>query len=580
MSAPTDSQALTSATFGETLFRRAKCEPERTAFAFLSDTSHHIETMTYRELHCRAQSIAAGLLEQARPGSRALLLFAPGLDYVSAVFGCFQAGIVGVAAPPPQPKRLHRTLPRLLAIAADAEIDAVLTLGAIRDGARSLFDQQDPIAQARWIATDECPDASDVGVAHHALGDAAFLQYTSGSTADPRGVVLTHENLLENSAFIQRAFGHSEHSQGFIWLPPYHDMGLIGGVLQPVHVGFPCALMSPLAVIKRPSRWLEGITQFRATTSGGPNFAYDLCVRRVDAETRERLDLSSWEVAFNGAEPIRADSLREFSRAFESCGFRSSAFFPCYGLAEATLMVTGVQKDANPPLLEVDANELERGVVCPASDDGAKATLVGCGRPYAGHQVAIVDTERLCRCAPGEIGEIWVSGPSVARGYWRRPEDTEAQFNATLPDCDATFLRTGDLGAYIGGELVVVGRLKEVMIFNGRNFHPYDIEFSAEAAHVLLRPHCSAAFDEGTDDLAKIGLLLEIDPPGDTPLAVILAAVRRGVADSLGLPLHWVGLCERGTVPKTTSGKVQRRLCRTMVEEGDVTLLAEWRADG
>jgi acyl-CoA synthetase (AMP-forming)/AMP-acid ligase II len=571
-------------TFGEVLARRAGEEADQTVFVYLRDGETDEERLTCMGLHLRAQSIAAALAEKCAPGAHALLLFAPGLDYVSAVYGCFQAGVVGVSALPPQPKRLNRTLPRLIAIAEDAEVDVVLTTSVIRDGARSLF-AEGPLATAVWIAVDDVPEsAGDAGVTPRAMSDLAFMQYTSGSTKAPRGVMLTHENLIDNTLFIGEAFGHQPESLGFNWLPPYHDMGLIGGVLQPVFYGHgrPSVLISPIAFIKRPARWLEGISRYRATISGGPNFAYDLCVKRVDEETRAKLDLSSWEVAFNGAEPIRPETLDAFHEMFAPCGFRKSAFLPCYGLAEATLMVTGIEKAAEPRYESFDAEALAEGRGEPAVAGRRTVTLVGCGAANERHELALVDPETLRRCAPGRVGEIWVSGPSVANGYWHHPADSEEYFGRQIRDEQQQpggYLRTGDLGIVQDGELYVVGRLKELIIVNGRNYHPHDIEFSAESADPALRSHCSAAFGAERDGVTTTAMLLEVDTAGDPDFELLLAAVRRQVAHDIDLQLQWVGLCVAGVVPKTTSGKVQRRLCASMIDKGEVELLAQWRAD-
>jgi acyl-CoA synthetase (AMP-forming)/AMP-acid ligase II len=549
--------------------------PDQAVFTYLEDESE--ETLNFSQLHQQVQNIAALLLEKIPREGRALLLFPPGLDYVRALYGCFQAGIVGVSAPPPQPKRLHRTLPRLTAIAADAEISAVLSTEFIREAAKTFF-EEGPLAEVEWIATDTAPEGGEVEIARPALGDMAFLQYTSGSTRDPRGVMLSHENLLSNSNLITDSFGHVDNSirKGLIWLPPYHDMGLIGGILQPVHAGGLCVLLSPLAVIKRPERWLEAMSRFRATTSGGPNFAYDLCVQRIDEETCERLDLSSWEVAFNGAEPIRAETIDAFCEKFGPAGFNRKAFLAAYGLAEATLMVTGGEKDKEPTLLEVDAGELENGLVRPVSGGRSSKVLVACGTPFEGNDLVIVVADENRRCKEGEVGEIWFAGPGVAKGYWRNQDETEEFFDARLADDpDTAYLRTGDLGAIVDGELYVVGRVKELIIINGRNIHPHDIEFSAEAASPLLRSHCSAAFELEVDGGIRIALLLEVNPAEEDDHGQIMAAVKKRVADDLDLPLHWVGLCAAGTVPKTTSGKIQRRLCKAMLAEGEVDLLAE-----
>lgn len=572
-------------TFGAVLARRAAEEPEKPVFVYLNDGESEEEKLSYLELHNRAQRVVAALLEVCAAGARALMLFAPGLDYVSAVYGAFQAGVVGVSALPPQPSRLSRTLPRLIAIAEDAEVEVVLTTAAIRDGARGLF-ADGPLARAAWIAVDELPELDcDVGVVPRTMSDLAFMQYTSGSTRTPRGVMLTHGNLVDNTLFIGEVFGHQPASLGFNWLPPYHDMGLIGGVLQPVYFGGgrPSVLISPLAFIKRPARWLEGITRYRATISGGPNFAYDLCVQRIDEQTHERLDLSSWEVAFNGAEPIRAETLDAFTEMFAPCGFRRSAFLTCYGLAEATLMVTGIEKHAEPPQMRFDADALALGRAKRASTDARTITLVGCGRPNDRHDVAIVDPEMMRRRPPGQIGEIWVSGPSVAGGYWHQHESENCFDQRILgeeKDEERSYLRTGDFGVIQGGHLYVVGRLRDLIIVNGRNYHPHDVEFSGESAHEALRSHCSAAFEMTEADRQGPGLLMEVEPEGIEDLDQLMVAVRRQVARDTDLQLHWIGLCGPRVVPKTTSGKVQRRAAASMIEQDEVTLLAEWRLHG
>jgi len=569
--------SVATMSFGAALAYRAEEMPDEAAF-MLVEHGQDDRIMTFLELHRRAQDVAALLLEKMPVAGRALLLFPPGLDYVCALYGCFQAGIIAVSAPPPQPNRLHRTLPRLEAIATDAEISAVLTADFIREAAESFF-KEGPLTEVQWIATDTAPEHGEAEVARPDLSEMAFLQYTSGSTRDPRGVVLSHANLMDNSNLITDALGHIPNGlrKGLSWLPPYHDMGLIAGVLQPVHAGGLCIMMSPLSVIKKPARWLEAMSKYRVTTSGGPNFAYDLCVRRVDEETCERIDLSDWEVAFNGAEPIRAETIEAFCEKFGPCGFRRDAFQTGYGLAEATLMVTSGDKEKVPTLLEVDARALEGGMVRRSTGEGPTKTLVGSGMTFEGSKLAIVDPDEGRLCEEGEVGEIWFSGPGVAFGYWRNPDETAEVFGAKHPDDpDATYLRTGDLGALVDGELYVVGRIKELIILNGRNVHPHDIEFSAEEASPLLRSHCSAAFEQEVDGEIRIAIALEVDSTDDEDdYGQVMAAVRKRVADDLDLPLYWIGLCARGTVPKTTSGKIQRRLFKAMLADGDIELLAE-----
>jgi acyl-CoA synthetase (AMP-forming)/AMP-acid ligase II len=566
------------ASFSEILAERARQAPDALAFTFLRDGETDEETITNRELHEHALAIATQLRETVPAGARVLLLFPPGCDYVAAIFGCFHAGVVGVSATPPQLRRLERTLGRLMAIAADAEIDAVLAAAPILDAADALLSTDQPLGRVPWLRASDANGtggvASDPEPA--ALHAPAILQYTSGSTSEPRGVVLTQANLLENSEVIARAFGHSSSSRGFIWLPPYHDMGLIGGILQPVYIGFPCVLVSPVAIIKRPARWLEGVSRHRATTSGGPNFAYDLCVRRVDAATRAQLDLSSWDVAFNGAEPVQAVTVDAFVETFGRCGFRREAFLPCYGLAEATLMVTGAPKEAAPTLRRFDAAVLKAARPERPGEEGA-TTLVGMGHPSPSHEVAIVDPDTATRCEPGALGEIWVSGPSVADGYWRRERETAATFAAQLAGDARPFLRTGDIGVIDGDELFVVGRLKELIIVAGTNYHPHDIERVAEDAHDLLRPHSSAAFALMDGDYEKVALVLDAEVSTQDEAREATAAVRRRVAEGLGLQLDLIVLCPPGSVPKTTSGKIQRRLCRTLLTDGKLEIFSEWR---
>jgi acyl-CoA synthetase (AMP-forming)/AMP-acid ligase II len=575
--------SVASMSFGAALAYRAEEMPDERAFTLI-EHGQEDQTLTFQELHRQAQDVAALLLEKMPATGRALLLFPPGLDYVRALYGCFQAGIVAVSAPPPQPNRLHRTLPRLEAIAADAEISAVLTIDFIHQAAKSdaadSFIKEGPLTEVQWISTDTAPAGGEVEVARPDLSSMAFLQYTSGSTRDPRGVVLSHDNLMSNSDLLTDALGHIPNGlrKGLSWLPPYHDMGLIAGVLQPVHAGGLCIMMSPLTVIKRPARWLEAMSKYRVTTSGGPNFAYDLCVRRIDDETCERLDLSDWEVAFNGAEPIRAETMEAFYEKFAPCGFKRDTFQTGYGLAEATLVVTSSPKEAEATMLEVDERVLENGLIQPPSGEGPSKKLVGSGFPFEGSKLIVVNTAEGRRCEDGEVGEIWFSGPGVAQGYWRDPEETAEVFDARLADEPGTpYLRTGDLGALVDGEIYVVGRIKELIIINGRNIYPHDIEFSAEAASPLVRSHCGAAFEQEVDGEVRIAILLEVDPPeNEEGYEEIMAAVRKQVAADLDLPLYWVGLCGRGSVPKTTSGKIQRRMCKAMVAEDDVELLAEY----
>lgn len=566
-------------TLGEILATRARSTPYRLAFTYSLDGVTGASTVTYGMLQARAQHTASLLLDVVPPGGRVLLLFEAGLEFAGALFGCFQAGVVGVSAMPPTPKRLHRAMPRLSAVAEDARVSAVLTTAAVRDEAGPLLAGQHAVRAIPWIAIDEGPAAAGPGVATPDCSDLAFIQYTSGSTRTPRGVMLTHANLLANIEVLRRGMRLSAESRAFSWLPSSHDMGLITGILAPVYLGYPCAMMPPESMIKQPLRWLEGISRFRATVSGAPDFAYELAVRQTRPQQRESLDLSCWDVAFNGAEPVRGQTLRAFAEAFAPCGFRSASLYPCYGLAEATLMVTGPLRRREPTLLKVDARSLEHGIVRQHSQDARSVTLVGCGEPGEGHELKIVGSESGRECPPDRIGEIWVSGPSVASGYWRHEAATHEVFGTRIAGKDAPeFLRTGDLGFLHHGELFVVGRRKDVIIINGRNHHPHDIEFSAESAHPRLRAHCSAAFEiESGNGRPGAAMVLEINPAASEELPAIIQAVRRQVVRELELQLERVALVGPGTIAKTTSGKIQRQLCGQQLAEGKLDLIADWR---
>jgi acyl-CoA synthetase (AMP-forming)/AMP-acid ligase II len=581
--------------FAEPLAINAEALPDFLAYIYIDDDQRE-HKVSFGELHERALGIAHDLLASVQPGDRALLLLPPGLDYVATIFGCFYAGVIGVSAPPPDPRRLERTLGRLLRIAESAGISSVITTTPFLDIARSLIPTEHELLHTRWLTSDTSPSSADTSViSNPSPADVAFLQYTSGSTADPRGVRLTHANLLDNSQFIATGFGiDPEVSLGFNWIPPFHDMGLIGAILQPVYFGglhteevirgrdpdrATSVLISPLAVVKRPIRWLEGIDRYRATTSGGPNFSYDMCVQRIAAEDCEGLDLSSWEVAFNGAEPIRAESMATFGEKFRPHGFRPTAFVPVYGLAEATLMVASPVRGSLPKVQHFDADALLENRAVP-SDNSRDPLLVGCGSPDQKHRVVIVDPETGTLIGPGEIGEIWVSGPSVADGYWSEGEGGGRTFEATLADGDdKRYLRTGDLGAFHDGELFVMGRLSDLIILKGRNHHPHDIESLAESIEPLLIPHASAAFelqfDEG--DL-RVALVAESEAADAEALQKAIATVKSKVAEELELPLALVAVCKRGATPKTTSGKIQRRLCRSLLLGGELEIVAEWRS--
>jgi len=550
---------------------RARQHPSRQLFTFLDDGEHTSGSLTFAELDQDAGRIAAGLARVGARGERVLLSYPSGIEFISAFFGCLYAGAVAVPTVPPLGGRALRMIE---AIARDAEPVAVLTQ---RPFAEPIAQQLGASPPAVLCGEDlQGPaDASPPFEAGVAGEDLAMLQYTSGSTGSPRGVMLTHANLMHNQAVIWRHFAHSSSSIVAGWLPMFHDMGLIGTVMQPLYMGRPCVLMDPMRFIERPVRWLRAITRYGATTSGAPNFAYDMCVDRIPESEREGLDLRTWDLAFNGAEPIRAATLKRFAAAFGPHGFRPEAAYPCYGLAEAALMVSGGPKSRGGIVRHVHAADLEQHQVRdvePGTPEGR--ALVSCGTPPADARVLAVDPG-TCRPLPeGEVGEIWVSGPSVALGYWRRLEESRETFEARTPD-GGKYLRTGDLGFLRDGMVWVTGRLKDLLIVHGRNHYPHEIEHTAESSHPALRPTGSAAFLLEGERQERLALVLEVAGPHIRSLDArqVAGAVRAAVSREHGLHVAVVALVRSGAVPKTSSGKVRRRACREALERGELSLL-------
>ncbi len=574
--APTYTPHPSASTLAEILDRRAAERPEKPVYTFLLDGEVESDRLSYAELAARARALAAELGGRVAPGERVLLLFPPGLELAVAFFACLYCGAVAVPAYPP---RSRRALPRLAAMVEDCRPALGLASAAVLARSRAWFEGDLELAPIAWLTLEEAaatapstwrPPAVDPGA-------LAFLQYTSGSTAAPKGVMVTHANLLANQELIGRAFERHAGSVLVSWLPLYHDMGLIGNLLHTPFLGAHCVWMSPMAFLKRPARWLEAISRYQATTSGAPNFAYELAVARVPAEERARLDLSRWEVAFNGAEPVRAGTLERFAEAFAPAGFRREAFRPCYGLAEATLLVSGGGVGTPPVVRRFDARGLAAHRADSVSDgDPSSRDLVGSGPVLAGTRVEIVDPATGLRLPPGEVGEIWVAGASVAAGYWQQPEQTVATFGARLAD-DAgagTFLRTGDLGFLDSGELFITGRLKDLLIVRGRNVYPQDLELAAERSHPALAAGGAAAFAVERGGNEELVLVAETGGLGDESPEAVVAAVRRALAEEHEVHAAEVVLIRAGTLPRTTSGKVQRRQCRELHLEGGLHVVA------
>jgi amino acid adenylation domain-containing protein len=556
------------------LMRRAGEWPAGIGYV-LADGGGEDQQLSYGALDDAARRVAAQLQDAGvLPGERALLLYPPGRDYLAGLFGCLYAGVIAVPLYPPSGRRGAE---RVLGVARDAAASVAMT----DEAGRAAAAQSGRLAEvhpARWLVATAAgaadgPAAGDFTPVHPAADSFALLQYTSGSTAMPKGVLLTHANLLHNSAVIAGVLAPDEESRGVSWLPPYHDMGLIGGILQPLYSGFPCLLMSPLSFIYEPARWLRAISEFRATDSAAPDFAYAECVHRVSDEEVAGLDLSCWRNALVGAEPVRAQTLRAFAARFGQAGFRLRALRPCYGLAEATLFVTGATGAAPATVLTLDRAALSRGSAAPARHG---ATLVGCGLPQGTDLVRIVDPQTRHEQAPGTVGEIWVSGPTVGAGYWGDPALTRSTFRARLAgDPKRRWLRTGDLGFRHGADIVVTGRLKDLIIVRGANHYPADIEATAIQASEALAAGRSAAFSVDDGQAERVVLVCELARGGGQGrLDEVVGSVRAAVATEHRLDLDDVVLVKRGAVPRTSSGKVRRAACREAYLAGLLPVLS------
>jgi amino acid adenylation domain-containing protein len=565
-------------TLVDTLRARAEQQGGKLAFTFATEGDAGPKVaVSYSDLDLRARAIAVQLRALELEGERVLLLYPPGLEFIAAFFGCLYAGVVGVPAHLPRP---NRPMDRLRSIVDDAGPMAVLTGSSLLTEAERWSAEIPGLAGRHRIATDLVDEALATDWVKPKLPEdrLAFLQYTSGSTSAPKGVMISHGNLIHNSEQIRACFGSTTESRGVFWLPLYHDMGLIGGVLQTVYCGGSSTLFPPTSFLQRPLRWLQAISATGATISGGPDFAYDLCVRKILPEQRIGLDLSRWAVAFNGAEPVRAETLDRFVEAFGPCGFRREAFLPCYGLAESTLLASGFRARRHPAVIELSASALGRNrVEPPATPDDARIA-VGSGAIPEGNDVAIIDPETGARCPDGQVGEICVHGPSVAGGYWNRPDASAATFGTVLPETGAgPFLRTGDLGFLRDGDLFVAGRLKDLMIIGGRNVYPNDVEWTAEHSHPALRAGGGGAFSIEVDGRERVVVLLELERAGKSlPVDEIVAGVRKAVAEAHDVDLHAVRLLRPMSLPRTSSGKVRRHACREAFLDGTLETVGEW----
>jgi len=570
----------------ELLTRRAEIHPDRLLYRFLhtGDVDGPLEERSFAQFVTRSKAIASVLQERGEPGDRALLLYPAGIDFNEGFFASLFSGVIAVPAYPPDPTRLQRTLPRLRAIVADAKPRFVLTTEMIAGFAEALAPEAPELAELDWIATDAVDDAlAERWVRPGIDGDTvAFFQYTSGSTGRPKGVMLSHANLLFNSQCSTTGYNITEADHIVSWLPQYHDMGLIGGCLSPVWNGFGMTQMSPLSFLQKPARWVQAMSHYKASVTAGPNFAYDLVARKITPEEVAELDLSPWHCAVNGAEPVRADVADRFLETFTPVGFDPTTYTPSYGMAEATLYICAKRHDEVVRVITVDDEALKLGEVNPVEVDHPDANpLVSCGSQILDQEIRIADPETCTELPPMAVGEIWLQGRSNARGYWERPEESKRTFGAILEGREGIWLRTGDLGFLDhDAHVYITGRIKDLIIIRGRNHYPQDIEHTAETCHAAVRPGCSAAFTLTIQGEERLVVAAEVDPrrlgDGIETAEELLAHIRGTVAELHGIQCYAISLLEHRTIPKTTSGKIQRHGAKLEFLDGTGTVLHQW----
>lgn len=551
--------------------------PDRTAYTFLGQGPDDTRALSYGELYRLAGAHARVLHERIRRGDRVLLLQDNSLDFMVGFMACLFAGAIPVPVPPPDASRLKRTLPRMRAVVADCDAAAVIASLQIRDQTQEAFASASDLRDLPWIVIGEADGGPLLEPQDAAPGDLALLQYTSGSTSSPKGVMVTHANILDNLARLQSSFRYSAESTSVTWMPYFHDYGLIDGLLHPLFSQSGCYVLSPIGFIKRPWSWLDAVSRYRATHIHGPNFAYQLLLDRAVDRLAPDTDLSSLVVAASAAEPIRRDTAERFIATFARFGFKATAFAPAYGLAEATLVVSAKQNGTayRTAFLAPDALE-RRQCVDVAPDHPQVRAVISCGVPAGDYPLAIVDPDTRQELPENAVGEVWMANASVAAGYWKRPEDTAETFGAYTTAGQGPMLRTGDLGFLRGGEIYLTGRLKDLLIINGSNHYPQDIEVTVEAASPDIRETFVAAFPVERDGVERLVVAAELSRrAADT--ATVVTAIRAAVSREHGLACDAIVLLPKGSILKTSSGKVQRRACKAAYLGGEFAPIAEWR---
>ncbi|MDI9817707.1 MULTISPECIES: AMP-binding protein [unclassified Legionella] len=582
----------------ELLDRRAESGDEEMLF-FLNSNVTVEQQMSYRALAKRARAIAAKIQQHCTSGDPVILIYPPGLDFVTAFFACFYSGTIAVPVFPPTEKKLlakfaailSNSSPKLVLSTGEIvrQITRLSTVDALKDDSfltvlntqflRVESESGDwDFSLFRWLNTDLVRDEYANQFRKIALADQqiAFLQYTSGSTGNPKGVMVNHRNLLSNLDFISRCYGDFPNTVGVCWLPPYHDMGLVGGIFFPVFASFPIYLLAPGTFLRNPASWLRAIQKYSGTITSAPNFAYDLCVKRISPEVRQELDLSSMRYFLNGAEPISVRVLDNFTQAFASCGFRKEMFLPCYGMAEATLMICG-QHGVTTLFCDKNALRQQQIVLLPHESENS-ACLVSSGKIHSG--IAVVNPQTQVCCHDDEVGEIWFSGESVAQGYWSQSQETASSFHAKIKGEELVYLRTGDLGFIHQQQLFVMGRSKELIIIHGKNYYPQDLEHSVEGTHAALRNHACAAVSIWNGRQEQLAIVVEINKRcPESEYSAVISAIQFAILTDHSLAVQHIVLLKQQSIPKTTSGKIRRRVIKNMLETQQINAVLWWQKE-